>query len=276
MAASDLDLGAVEGRGVAGATDTVKMAGDWIKLEHTTPDKPEVVTLAALLQIDQDAVTGKLFRIWAWADQNSLSGVPVSITGAFLDRLTSCKGFAAALRAVGWLSGDDGNLLFPNFERHNGMTAKERALVNRRMAKSRAVTLAASHEMPKRADVVTLAASQKPNKNRNQRREEKSTNTGTYKPPGREPLARAGGTLAELEAYAVEIGLPASDGTACFEKWEGNGWTNKGAPIRDWRATMRSWKRQGFLDSQKAATKAGRSPPRDPNAIPRNERTKTI
>ena len=38
------------------------MAGDWIKVEHTTPDKPEVVKLADMIGIDQDAVVGKLLR----------------------------------------------------------------------------------------------------------------------------------------------------------------------------------------------------------------------
>jgi len=113
------------------------MAADWIKLEMTTPDKPEVVTLAAALRLDQDAVLGKLVRVWIWADQNSVRGDAMAITSAFLDRLTGKRGFAAALRAVGWLAGQDGALTFPSFTRHNGITAKARAESNRRMARSR-------------------------------------------------------------------------------------------------------------------------------------------
>ena len=113
------------------------MAGDWIKIEMETPDKPEVVNMAAQLRLDQDAVTGKLFRIWTWADRNSVSGDGMPITAAFLDRLTNKKGFANAMRAVGWLMGDDGNLTFPGFSRHNGTTAKARAQNNRRVADHR-------------------------------------------------------------------------------------------------------------------------------------------
>jgi hypothetical protein len=40
------------------------MAGDWIKIEISTPDKPEVAIIAECLKIDPDAVVGKLFRIW--------------------------------------------------------------------------------------------------------------------------------------------------------------------------------------------------------------------
>ncbi|MEM0966585.1 MAG: hypothetical protein AAGJ81_10600 [Verrucomicrobiota bacterium] len=110
------------------------MAGDWIKVEMTTPDKPEVVQMAARLDLDQDAVVGKLVRIWIWADNNSVDGNAVSVTSAFLNRIVFCQGFAEAMREVGWLHGDDGNLIFPNFDRHNGKTAKKRALANRRVA----------------------------------------------------------------------------------------------------------------------------------------------
>ncbi len=124
------------------------MAGDWIKIEHTLPDKPEVDQMAAALSIDHDAVVGKLIRVWIWADQNTLDGNAVGVTSAFLDRISFCPGFANAMRKAGWLNGIDGALEFPNFDRHNGQTAKTRALTNRRVAKSRQgcnenVTLAA-------------------------------------------------------------------------------------------------------------------------------------
>ena len=92
--------------------------------------------MSEILRIDQDMVAGKLLRIWAWADQNSVEG-SVSVSAAFLDRLTAKKGFAAAMRTVGWLTGEDGNLGFANFERHNGDSAKARAESARRMTKTR-------------------------------------------------------------------------------------------------------------------------------------------
>jgi len=59
------------------------------------------------------------------------------------------------------------------------------------------------------------------------------------------------GTQAELEAYAVEIGLPASDGTAMFDHWTANGWKNGRTPSKCWKAGMRKWKGQGWMPSQK-------------------------
>lgn len=109
----------------------------WIKIEHTLPDKPEVIRIAAALRIDQDAVAGKLLRLWIWADQNTVDGHGLPITRAFIDRLTNSRKFASAMEAAGWLEGQDGTLTFPGFHRHNGETAKARAETNRRVAKHR-------------------------------------------------------------------------------------------------------------------------------------------
>ena len=60
------------------------------------------------------------------------------------------------------------------------------------------------------------------------------------------------GTIEELKAYVVEIGLPESDGEWLFDKWEGTGWKNDGKPIGNWMATARNWKRMGIMLSQKS------------------------
>lgn len=62
--------------------------------------------------------------------------------------------------------------------------------------------------------------------------------------------AKAIGTLEEIVTFALEMKLPRSDGETLFHKWEGNGWTNGGEKIKDWRATIRSWKAAGYLPSQ--------------------------
>jgi len=113
------------------------MAGDWIKIEQTTPDKPEIIRMAELLKLDSDSVVGKLVRIWVWADLNSVDGNAITVTEAFLDKLTHKRGFAAAMRVVGWLAGDEGALNFPGFERHNGKSAKARAGTKNRVEKHR-------------------------------------------------------------------------------------------------------------------------------------------
>lgn len=109
----------------------------WIKLEHTTPDKPEFVRMAARLRMDQDSIVGKAIRFWVYCDQHGIAGDAMPITEKFIDKLVGKRGFAAALREVGWLDGNDGNLFVTNYERHNGQTAKSRAMANQRKDRQR-------------------------------------------------------------------------------------------------------------------------------------------
>jgi DNA replication protein DnaT len=114
------------------------MAGDWIKVQVVTPDKPEVHVIAEQLGIDDaDAVLGKLVRIWAWADQQTFDGNAGSVTRSLIDRITGVTGFADAMTTCGWLEEVDGGFRFPNFDRHNGKTAKTRALTRNRVQKKR-------------------------------------------------------------------------------------------------------------------------------------------
>ena len=113
------------------------MAFAWIKIEDSTPDKPEVWKMAERLAIDADAVLGKLVRIWIWADQQTLDGNAASVTRALLDRCAGVTGFADAMIAVGWLKATEDGVSFLHFERHNGETAKKRALTRRRVERHR-------------------------------------------------------------------------------------------------------------------------------------------
>lgn len=115
------------------------MAGDWLKLEITTPDKPEIFELASRLMIDDnDTVLGKVIRVWLWFDQHTEEGHAPRVTKMFLDRVTGVKGFCDALVAVGWMEESGDKISLPKFDRHNGETAKRRAENNRRKARSRA------------------------------------------------------------------------------------------------------------------------------------------
>lgn len=113
------------------------MAGDWLKFEKATLDKPEVFEMAAELGIDPDAVIGKLLRVWNWFDDQSQDGnAPVTVM-ALLDRYAGVTGFMQAMEDVGWLEVGREQMYLPNFGRHNGQTSKARAMAARRTAKSR-------------------------------------------------------------------------------------------------------------------------------------------
>jgi hypothetical protein len=111
------------------------MGVSWIKFETSTSDKPEVWQIADRLGIDPDAVVGKLLRIWAWFDDQTESGNAPLTVGALLDRKVGVSGFVNAMILAGWMHEKNGVLTLPNFDRHNGETAKSRALTAKRVAK---------------------------------------------------------------------------------------------------------------------------------------------
>lgn len=75
------------------------------------------------------------------------------------------------------------------------------------------------------------------------------------------PKSKAKGVLEELKAFAVEIGIPASDGEFMFDHWTSNGWKNGTNPCKDWKAGIRKWKASGWLPSQKQSGKSGVATP---------------
>lgn len=109
------------------------MAGDWMKVELELPDKPEVHYIAGVLNLDPDAVVGKLLRVWGWFDKHTENGNAVGVTFTLLDRITNVTGFAEAMAVSGWLEQDGHVLIIPNFDRHNGKSAKKRALTAKRV-----------------------------------------------------------------------------------------------------------------------------------------------
>lgn len=113
------------------------MAGDWIKMETMLHEKPEVIQIAAELGMDRYSVVGRLHRLWSWFNAQSCDGHARGVTDVFVDELVSCDGFARMLRKVDWLEVRSGSLLVPHFDRHNGESAKKRAVQNERKRRER-------------------------------------------------------------------------------------------------------------------------------------------
>lgn len=104
------------------------MAEDWIKIRTDLYEDQDVLQMSDILGTDDATTVGLLVRFWSWADKQTIDGSGIKITKSRIDALTGRPGFAAALIHVGWLVGEDGNLQLPNFQRHNGASAKARAL----------------------------------------------------------------------------------------------------------------------------------------------------
>jgi hypothetical protein len=174
-----------------------RMAADWVKVEHVTPDKPEIDQIARMLNLDHDCVFGKCVRLWIWADQQSLDGNALSVTESFLDRVVFCPGFANALRKVGWLTGREGHLSVPNFTRHNGQTAKNRAQTNARVKRNRNA----------RSVTEALPEKRREEKSKKKTRQKKEgVNFDLLKYPDRLPRSEVEPILQEWVAYRSEKG----------------------------------------------------------------------
>ena len=113
------------------------MAGDWMKVEVALPDKPEVWAIAEELNLEPDAVVGKLIRVWRWFDTHTTDGNASSITKKLLDRDVGVTGFTDSMQKVGWLHHSDGLISMTSFDKHNSKSAKIRALGYKRVEKHR-------------------------------------------------------------------------------------------------------------------------------------------
>lgn len=109
-----------------------------MKIDLELSDKPEVHAIAGMLNIDPDAVVGKLLRVWQWFDKHTTDGNAHGVTYSLPDRIVGVTGFGEAMAFVGWLEQHDKTLVMPNFDRHTSASAKKRASTAKRVADHKA------------------------------------------------------------------------------------------------------------------------------------------
>jgi hypothetical protein len=116
------------------------MAEAWIKMRVDLHESPQVSDMSTELGCPETLVVGCLHKLWSWADKHTVDGNASCVTEIWVDRHTGVSGFGRAMINVGWLVPVDnstGRLAFPEFEKHNGKSAKKRALGNIRTSNSR-------------------------------------------------------------------------------------------------------------------------------------------
>lgn len=113
------------------------MAGDWLKIDTRLDQKEEVYDMADELSLSNHDVVGRLVAAWSWFDSNTVDGITRAKNKRIIDRICETKNFCDAMIKAGWMAEDNENITLPNFDRHNGASAKTRALTARRQAKSR-------------------------------------------------------------------------------------------------------------------------------------------
>jgi hypothetical protein len=159
------------------------MAGDWIKMRASLQTHPKVVRIASALKTDRLRVVGGLHAVWCLFDEHSEDGFLCGYTPSAVDDLLGFPGFAEALIGIGWLAsdGNDG-LTLPEFDTHNGASAKRRAQENDRKRAERAAT----KEHPKDDRNMSASKADEKRTREEKRREEnkKPPKSPKGEPPG--------------------------------------------------------------------------------------------
>ena len=112
----------------------------WIAWVKGLCTRAEVLTISKQLGLDPKMVAACCMLLWEWADDETEEGgtfVPLDAVQSHADTVTGVPGFGAALTSVGWLVSQGTGCVFPNWSRHNGITAKARMKEAARKAKWR-------------------------------------------------------------------------------------------------------------------------------------------
>lgn len=113
------------------------MAGVWIKMCIGLRSHPKVFRMASALKVDKLRVIGGLFAVWCIFDEHTVDGLLEGYSPAIIDEELHWKGFAKAMQAIGWLVVTDDGLTMPDFDAHNGQSAKRRGTDAKRKKVSR-------------------------------------------------------------------------------------------------------------------------------------------
>lgn len=229
----------------------------WIKFDTATPDKPEVWEIASILGIDPDAVVGKLLRVWGWFDEHTEEGNAPSVTKKLLDRLVGVSGFADAMHDAGWLLDDGETISLPNFDRHNGQTAKNRALTAQRVSNHKRKSNARS------VTAVVTSALPKEEEEKIKKKDQDQKLCAADAPPAQTRASRLPVDWSlppDWHAEAEQIGLPSgaipAEAAKFRDYWVAK--SGKDATKTDWQATWRNWCRNAAERMQRPSGKSNK------------------
>lgn len=104
------------------------MATRWIKVETCTPEKPELRQIARLCHCSKADAFLAFFRFFVWADEQTEDGWVRLMTPTDVDEVALLSGFGTALQEVRWVDFDTKGMQINNWDRHNGQSAKRRAM----------------------------------------------------------------------------------------------------------------------------------------------------
>lgn len=225
------------------------MAGDWLKMTHALPEKPEVLEIAGRTSLSRFEVVGRLFTLWRWFDTNTVDGNARGVTKVTLNECLFGYGdatnFVSAVVEARWLSESDGGISVVKFDEHISESAKTRAQTAKRVAKSKAKGGSAEGN----AKTVTKSVP----------REEKRREDIEHKPPSEVKRATRKApadffVTDDMKTWAAS-NCPDVDPARATAKFSDHTFKNA---ITDWPAAWRNWLRS---DQERVTVKPGGGEP---------------
>lgn len=195
---------------------------------------PKVVRMASALKADRLRVIGGLWSVWSAFDAHSTDGLLEGYTLQSIDEDLGWRGFGSAMESVGWLLESESGLQVPDFETHNGASAKRRATDSKLKQSNRSADKSANGSW---TDGGQMSASDADIK-RTRVREEKEKTPPTPKGDGRFP-----------EFWSSWPASPRKGGKGeCLKLWQSKGLDGEAGVILDHVKAMTAtdgWSKQG-------------------------------
>lgn len=113
------------------------MAEPWIKIRHVLASSPKVIGIADALKVEVCTALGATIMLLILADTHTVNGQLDHFSFARVDEMLRVPGYCAAAESVGLLRKTDTGIALLDFKKHNGSSAKKRALAQLRQARTR-------------------------------------------------------------------------------------------------------------------------------------------
>jgi hypothetical protein len=207
------------------------MAGDWIKMRTDLFTHPKVVRISSALKADALRTVGGLMSVWSLFDAHSIDGHLDGYTSESIDDHLRWPGFAGAMISVCWLEETAQGLGLPEFDTHNGASAKRRA-----------------QDADRKREVRKESA---PEEDKKRTREEKRRDIPTTNVVGKRGTQLHEGYAPNQQHidFAGNNALSISEEFAKFSDYH----KAKGSTFKDWDAALRTWLRNAVEFAKKHA-----------------------
>ena len=202
----------------------------WVRINTTLPHSQKIILLAAELGCKRRHALGLAVEFFCWVDSNFSSGF-TQLTPKQVNNFFEQKKFAEALCKIGWASVDETGCLFiQDFDTYNGESAKRRAQAAEIKRNQRKNVHQKGGPDKIREDNICILSSYE---------------SKIHDPQKREKAPQDEDEVLAFLASVPSCGLVGDELLACasafFNQSEAVGWTQKGQPIRDWRASARAF-----------------------------------